>query len=109
MRDRVGNRLPLDAEVLMAFAGAATMDEIVDSLRAARAALVDLESRPCGKRLDGQAATELKEMAKVLDRHYRPHAVCPACEARRIGKCAACGGRGWVPESVYDVWQETVR
>ena len=103
--DERGQPLPADKQVMSAFADSHKIRAVADTLEDEALELRSLQSSPAGGRIDDQIVSDLLVKAKHIREYCTPYALCPACEAKRIGKCKACHDRGWMPRSAWKIWK----
>lgn len=105
--DEIGNVLPSDNRVRRAFAEAFKLRAVADTLEDEADELRRLQDEPVGGRIDDQLVSDLRIKAKHLREFCTPYAVCPACEAKRVGVCKACRDRGWMTKSALKIWKDS--
>lgn len=105
--DQIGNELPPDKRVRRAFADRFKLMAVADTLEDEAGELSGLQSSPAGSRIEDQLVSDLLIRANHIRDYYAPFAVCPVCEAKRIGKCLACHDRGWMTKSAHKIWKKS--
>lgn len=99
--DAEGRPVPDVAEVRDAFAAVARFRDICNRLSQLKTEILKLADSPAGTLIHRQqVAADATNLRRELVA-AQPHAVCPYCLAAKP-KCSGCGGRGWVPRSLYE-------